>query len=138
MAKLDFGLDALFNGIANYFTNRQNLKAQAAERKNEIEILKQQARIERIKNGQIAEKDYDLLVLSQSASTMIDEIMILWVLAIVTCLFIPNLAPYAIQGFHALSQVPMWFQTVFVGCFIAKLGLRFLFSGRPLFGQTVK
>lgn len=131
-------LSPLIGGVGDYFKDKQQIKAKQKERKDELELLKHQASIERVKQGDLTERDYDLLVLKQSASTVIDEVMIIWVLGLVTCLFIPTLAPYALAGFTALSSVPVWFQTIFVGCFIAKLGLRFLFSGRTLFGKKVK
>lgn len=124
--------------VGSYFNKRQEVKAQASERVAELEMARHLSKVEAVKRGDTTESDYDLLVLKQAQNTWIDEVMILWVLAIVTCLFIPALAPYAVAGFTALSGVPLWFQTVFVGCFIAKLGLRFLFSGRTLFGSKVK
>ena len=131
-------LSPLVDGIGGYFKEKQQIKAKQRERKDELELLKHQASIERVKQGDLTERDYDLLVLKQSASTIIDEIMIIWVLTLVTCLFIPTLAPYAIAGFTALGTVPVYFQLIFVGTFIAKLGLRFLFSGRTLFGKKIK
>lgn len=131
-------LTPIINAVGSYFENRQNIKADEKKREDELVMAQHQAKVERIKRGDTVEADYDLAVLEASKHSFIDEAMIIWVLAVVTCLFIPALAPYAIAGFAALQQVPLWFQTVFVGCFIAKLGLRFLFSGRTLFGKKVK
>lgn len=131
-------LSTIFEGIVDIFKNRQEIKAKQQEREDTLEQVKFEAEVERIKRGDMIEADYDLKAQDNAQHSVIDEIMILWVLAVVTCLFIPPLAPYAISGFAALAGVPVWFQTVFVGCFIAKLGLRFLFSGRTLFGQNVK
>lgn len=124
--------------IGDYFKHKQELKA--TERQYEFQLKQAQfeADAARIARGDTIESDYDKLVLQQSMSTIIDEIMIMWVLGIVTCLFIPSLAPYAVAGFVQLETVPLWFQLIFVGCFIAKLGLRFLFSGRTLFGKEIK
>lgn len=128
----------LFKPVGDYFNKRQDIKAAKQERKDKLEQIKFEVKAERIRQGDKTEADYDIMVLQQSVSTIIDEVMIIWVLVIVSCLFIPPLAPYAQAGFDALELVPLWFQLVFVGCFISKLGLRFLFSGRTLFGKTVK
>lgn len=131
-------ISTIFEGIVDIFKNRQEIKAKQQEREDTLEQVKFEAEVERIKRGDQIEADYDLKAQDNAQHSVIDEVMILWVLAVVTCLFIPALAPYAISGFAALAGVPVWFQTVFVGCFIAKLGLRFLFSGRTLFGKNVK
>lgn len=128
----------LVNKVGDYFNNKQEIKAKAQERADKLLDAQHDAQVERIKRGDNATTDYDLLVLKQAEKTWIDEVMIIWVLAVVTALFIPALAPFAVAGFAALSGVPLWFQTVFVGAFISKLGLRFLFSGRSLFGKKVQ
>ncbi len=131
-------VSSVIDAAKDYFVTKQTIKAKEKEREDALHEAVHTAKVERIKRGDNTEADYDLEVLKQSQHTFIDELMILWVLAIVTSLFIPPLAPYAVAGFAALQQVPVWFQLVFTGCFIAKLGLRFLFSGRTLFGSKVK
>lgn len=121
----------LVEGVGNYFTTKQS-------NKHNLLMAKHNAKVARIERGDKAETDYDLIVLQNAASTIIDELMIAWVLVIVTLLFIPSTSAVAAAGFIALGNAPIWFQTVFVGAFISKLGLRFLFSGRQLFGQVVK
>lgn len=129
---------ALIDGVAAFFNKRQEIAAKSEERADELKLAMHKASVERVERGDVTESDYDMEVLRNSKTTIIDEVMIMWVLAVVTCLFVPTLAPYAIAGFASLAGVPLWFQLVFVGCFIAKLGLRFLFSGRTLFGAKVK
>lgn len=131
-------IDSLVKGIGSYFTERQRIKSDEKTRKDEILLAKQTAKLEQIKRGDIVEADYDNLVLEASKSTIIDEVMVIWVLGVMTCLFIPELAPYAIQGFANLALVPTWFSLLVIGCFIAKLGLRFLFSGRTIFSRKIK
>ena len=131
-------IDSLVKGVGNYFTDKQQFKADEKIRRDEILLAKQTAKLEAVRRGDHIESDYDLLVLEASKSTWIDEVMIIWMLSVVSSLFIPSLAPYAIAGFAGLEAAPLWFSTVFVGCFISKLGLRFLFSGRTLFGKVVK
>jgi len=121
---------SILEGVGKYFTDKQT-------NKHEISMAKHNARVDKIKRGDAAETNYDLLALQNAASSCIDEIMILWTLGIVTLLFIPATTDVAAQGFVALGNAPTWFQLVFVGGFISKLGLRFLFNGRALFGKKV-
>ncbi len=129
----------IVNSVGGYFTARQTAKAAKALRKDELAAAKHNAQVQRIERGDVAEASYDRIAQENARSSYIDELMIIWVFVIVTLLFIPATAPYAVAGFKTLStQVPIFFQTVFVGAFISKLGLRFLFSGRSLFGKVVK
>lgn len=129
---------AIIEGVSDYSKGRQKIKADKARRKDELEDAKHLAQVERVKRGDITERDYDQIAQENARNSLMDEIMIVWVLMIVTLLFIPATAPYAIAGFAALNSVPLWFQLIVVGGFISKLGLRFLFSGRSLFGKVVK
>jgi hypothetical protein len=134
---------AVVEGVSSYANNRQAIKAKKAERADRILEAKTTAKIERVKRGDKAETDYDMQVLQNSISSIADELMIIWVLAIVTLLFIPvsvcaTCSVGAVAGFTVLATVPTWFQLLVVGAFISKLGLRFLFSGRNLFGGIVK
>lgn len=132
-------LGPIVNTVGGYFTARQKASANKAQRKDDLLAAKHQAQVDRIARGDVIEADYDRIAQENARSSIVDELMILWVFTIVTLLFIPAAAPYAITGFEVLStQVPIFFQTVFVGTFISKLGLRFLFSGRSLFGKVVK
>ena len=128
---------SILSGIKEIWVNKQNIAAKEKERADTLAELQFQAKSEAIKRGDLIQADYDTEALKASETSYIDEIMVLWVLAIVTLLFIPATAPTALAGFAALSQAPVWFQTIVVGCFIAKLGLRFLFSGRTLFGKKL-
>jgi hypothetical protein len=128
----------LFGTIGDYFTTKQKIKANKVEYEFKLEEAKFKAQAARIERGDLVESDYDKIVLEQAKTSFADELMIIWILGLVTTLFIPELAPYAREGFSNLEQVPVYIQLVFVGAFISKLGLRFLFSGRTLFGKTVK
>ncbi len=132
-------ISALVEKFGDYKIKGQENKENKSRRLHEFEEAKHLAKVDRIKRGDVAEMDYDRLAQENAKNSIIDEIMIAWVLVLVTLLFIPATAPYAITGFTVLSaETPVFFQTIFVGIFVSKLGLRFLFSGRTLFGKTVK
>lgn len=128
----------LISSIGDYFTTKQKIKATKTEYQFKLEEAKFKAQAARIERGDLAETDYDRMVLENAKYSIADELMIIWVLSIFTTLFIPALAPYAIAGFQNLAGVPVYMQLVFVGAFISKLGIRFLFSGRTLLGKKVK
>lgn len=129
---------AIVEGVSTYQTQKQINKESKQRRADELEEAKHSAKVEKVKRGDITERDYDLAAMNNAKESIMDEVMITWVLCIVTLLFIPATAPYALAGFTALAQVPTWFQLIVVGGFISKLGLRFLFTGRQLFGGNVK
>lgn len=135
----------LVGGVVNYFTMskekklelkniKEMAKVDSAKRKDDLARVTEQARIDRIQNNDNVVANYDLIAQENARTSIMDEIMITWVLTIVTLIFIPDMQPYVINGFEALTDhMPVWFQTIVIGCFIAKLGLRFLFSGFSLF-----
>ena len=130
-------LEAVVNGVSNYVGKRQERKAKKEQRKDELAQAKHQAQVERIKDKHKATTDYDLQVLENSKTTVMDEVLIFWVMALVSMCFFPVTAAWASAGFATLATLPLWFQLIVVGSFISKLGLRFLFTGRSLFGKVV-
>ena len=121
----------IVDGVGSYFTDKQKFKA-------EITLAKHTAKVARIERGDATERDYDMQVLQNAATTIMDEVLIVWVLVIVSMLFwSPATAAIAIAGFTALSTAPVFFQIIFVGIFVSKLGLRFMFTGRNLFGKLM-
>lgn len=131
-------ISSIIDGVVDIFKSRQEIKAKQREREDGLEQAKFEADVEKIKRGDQVEADYDLKAQENAQHSIIDEVMILWLMGLVTCLFIPALAPYAVAGFTTMGMIPDWVQVLFVGCYISKLGLRFLFSGRKLFGKEVK
>lgn len=132
-------LSPIVDGIGGYFKDKQQIKAAKALRKDELLAAKHFAEVDRVKRGDVAETSYDRIALENRKNSMMDEVLILWTLGIVTLLFIPATAPYAITGFKVLAtQIPVFFQLIFIGCFCSTLGLRFLFRGRSILGSIVK
>lgn len=142
-------ISKLIEKIFDFFTLDKQTKLKLKERKQQAKIrereleaelkeAKEMAAIERVKNLDATEAKYDIIAQENARNSLIDEIMVLWVLTIVTLIFVPSMQAYVIDGFKALAEyVPVWFQLVFVGAFISKLGLRFLFANRGLFGNKI-
>ncbi len=131
-------ITAIIDKVGEYKLNKQEHKENGRRRTHELKEARHTADVERVKRGDKTEMDYDRVAQENARNSIADELMIAWVLTIVTLLFIPGTSETAIDGFKALEKVPTWFQLVVVGGFISKLGLRFLFSGRSLFGGLVK
>jgi len=131
----------------DYFTlsksakiEKQKLNDQAKinkiKRADELEQAKHTAQVQRLERQDNTVENYDILALKNAKESWIDELEVIWVLAIITMIFIPSMQEYVITGFKALDKhVPIYFQLVFVGIFISKLGLRFLFRGRSILGK---
>jgi len=142
-------IGSLVDSVVGYFTMskeaknkiksiKETAKVNKVKRADDLIAAKEQAQIDKTIRNDNAETGYDLIALENAKVSFFDELMIGWVLCIITMIFIPSMQPYVINGFKALDEhVPTWFQLVFVGGFISKLGLRFLFSGRTLFGGKV-
>lgn len=133
-------IGALLEQVISYFTTSKETKAKLkeikeqakidkAKRDDEFKQIKHESDVEKVTRRDTAETNYDLVAQQNARESIIDELMIAWVLGIVTMIFVPEYQPYIINGFKALQEyVPYWFQLVFCGAFISKLGLRFLFS----------
>jgi hypothetical protein len=129
---------AIIDKVGDYKIKKQENKEHKSRRTHELAEAKHSAQVDRVKRNDNTEMDYDRIAQENAKVSIVDELMITWVLCIVTLLFIPGTSEEALAGFKALEQVPVWFQLIVVGGFISKLGLRFLFSGRTLFGKIVK
>jgi hypothetical protein len=129
---------SIIDKLGDYQIKKQENKENKSRRTHELEEAKHTAKVDRLKRNDNTEMDYDRIAQENAKVSIVDELMITWVLTIVTLLFIPATSEDALAGFKALEQVPTWFQLIVVGGFISKLGLRFLFSGRTLFGKIVK
>lgn len=129
---------AIAEKIGDYQIKKQEHKENGARRTHELREAKHTAQVDRVKRGDKAEMDYDRVAQENARNSIVDELMIVWVLGIVTLLFIPDYATTAKDGFKALSEVPMWFQFVVLGGFISKLGLRFMFAKSAKFSKILK
>jgi hypothetical protein len=111
----------------------KKIKAQSVakkqERDDELESARHAAKIKKMARDDKTESDYDLMALENARTSIMDEVMITYILVIVAMIFIPSTQQTVIDGFKALTEhTPVWFSTIFVGAFISKLGLRFMFG----------
>lgn len=129
---------AIAEKVGDYQIKKQENIENKARRTHELEEARHTAKVDRVKREDSAEMDYDRVAQENARNSIADELMIAWVLCIVTLLFIPATAEIAKAGFVSLSEVPMWFQFVVLGGFISKLGLRFMFAKTSKFSSILK
>lgn len=83
-----------------------------------------QAKVEREKEIVKTENDIQKLRVEKSDKSWKDEyITVLVTIPIIMC-FVPELAPYAIEGFETLSTTPEWYQYTFIGVVSAAIGIK--------------
>lgn len=119
----------LIDGVSNYMTKRQEIKDNKIRREHELAEARHKAEVDRITRADNAEQNYDLIAQENAKNSYADEVLMFWTLTVVTALFFESTQEPVIRGFIALKEhTPWWFQLAFVGIFIAKFGLRFLFA----------
>lgn len=131
-------LTAIVDKVGDYKIKKQEHKENKARRTHELEEARHQSTVDKVKRDDKTEMDYDRMAQENARNSIMDEVMIIWVLTIVSLLFFDGTKETAQAGFKALADVPMWFQMVVLGGFISKLGLRFMFANTNKFAKILK
>lgn len=128
--------------IIGFFTNPfadivggwQGRKTAAAATVNELALLngnlkkaRVTAEIRRTENQDDADSGYDQKVLDNRKHTIMDDILIVFWLAVFLAHFIPDYAPKMAAGWTAIDKAPWWFQFGMLGILVSTLGLMRLF-----------
>lgn len=98
-----------------------------AHLEGELKKTRLQASIDRLKNQDGEDADYDQKVLDNRRYTLMDDFLILFWLVIFAMHFIPATADEMAKGWIAIAKAPWWFQFGMVGILISTLGLMRLF-----------
>lgn len=132
----------VFSSVVSFFTKPfaeivggwQGRKNAAAATVNELALLEGDlkkalvtADIRRIENQDNADSDYDQKVLDNRKYTIMDDILIVFWLAVFLAHFIPDYAPKMAAGWTAIGKAPWWFQFGMLGILVSTLGLMRLF-----------
>lgn len=96
------------SAVGKFFTNRQTIKAAEKERKDEIKSQELTAKIEKIKNGQLADIEMDTN--ARSNAGFMDDISFYLFLLPVPLAFIPSMVPHITKGFEALEAMPEYYK----------------------------
>lgn len=143
----------LLSKILSFFTNpvadltgsyreRKRIAAETAASvamaEANFKIAQFEAKARRCEQAEQNDADYDLLVLKNRNKTLMDEVIILFFLALFICHFIPIMQPYMAAGWKAMGYTgaPWYFEFVIVGIAVSTLGLMRLF--RAFSSENVK
>lgn len=111
--------------VASYFNKRQEIKAAAAQRKDEFENAMHERKLDLIKQGLIADMNWEMEFARQAATSWKDEYTLLIVSIPLVMAFIPGAAVYVAAGFAAFAATPLWYQAMVQVLFYATVGIRF-------------
>jgi len=117
-------LTGVLKPVGDFFTRRQELKAQ--EHQNNLELLKAQGerQADLIKSGLAADASWEMTFAQQAASSWKDEYTLLVVSIPLVMAFVPGMSGYVTAGFDAFSKTPMWYQLMVQTIFYATFGIR--------------
>jgi hypothetical protein len=117
-------LTGIPEAIGTYFNERQKLKAAAAMRKMEFEDAIHKRKLDLISQGLTADMNWEMEFARQAETSWKDEYTLIVISIPAVMAFIPFLAPYVKEGFAALQDTPLWYQTVLISLFLATVGIR--------------
>ena len=131
------GLDvvkSVFGLGEKWVEGREKRKLQKDQQKFEIRELQHDlkktqitADIDRTKSNDSKDFDYDQQVLRNRERSIIDEVLIIFFMAIFAMHFIPSLQTYMLKGWEAMEAAPFFFHFTIIGIVISTLGLMRLF-----------
>ncbi|MCG7567084.1 hypothetical protein MHM95_12415 [Pseudoalteromonas sp. CnMc7-15] len=129
-------LGFLTNPIADLtgsYRERKRIAAETAANiataEGELKVARLKAKTRRIENQENNDTDYDLIVLKNRATSLMDEFVILVFLGLFLAHFVPSLQPYMQGGWKAMGYAgaPWYFEFAVVGILVSTLGLMRLF-----------
>lgn len=88
----------------------------------ELEKLRHSKQIELIQNGQKLDNAWELEQIKNSGWK--DEFVLLLLSIPLVMSFVPEMQPYVVEGFAALSTTPEWYQWLILAVFTAVYGIR--------------
>ena len=110
--------------IGQYFRERQAQKSAERLRKMEFDDAIHKRKLDLVSQGLTADMNWEMEFARQAQTTWKDEYTLIVISIPAVMAFIPALAPYVKDGFAAISETPLWYQTVFISLFLATVGIR--------------
>lgn len=110
--------------VADYFTRRQEIKAEDRQHERAIKAATVERQIELIKAGMHADATWELESLRAHASGWKDEFVLLLLSIPLVLVFFPATAPAVLEGFAILEQTPLWYRWLILLIFTAIYGIR--------------
>lgn len=123
-------IGGIVDAVGGAFKSWNDGRVQVKQAKIGAEVARYEAEAQRFFKEAEQTFTWDVEALKASKTSWKDEfIMLLW-FAPYVMLFIPQLQPYAVEGFAQLAQVPWGYWLVLFGIVAQAFGLRWLFQKR--------
>jgi len=122
MSILGSVLGDLGGKVVEALSSRSQRKHEQKVQALELEKLRHSKQIELIQNGQELDNAWELEQIKNSGWK--DEFVLLLLSIPLIMSFIPNMQPYVVEGFDALSGTPDWYQWLILSVFAAIYGIR--------------
>lgn len=114
--------------VVAYFNTRQELKSKERIRKEELKDAIHQRQVDLIKEGLHADMNWEMEFAKQAQTSWKDEYTLIVVSIPAILAFVKTSwldGPTIVgQGFQALAQTPLWYQTLLISLFMATVGIR--------------
>ena len=108
----------IFGGAMTAIKELGTMWMSGRQKKHEAKM----AHLQKVVQGEV---DYNSLALQGMAASIKDEVVMVWMLTLVSMHFYPPMQPYLEHGWNMLANVaPDWFGYCFVGMFVAIYGLK--------------
>jgi hypothetical protein len=108
--------------VADYYIKKQELQQEV-----ELEVLRGKAAYEIAKTQRASEsegRDHEWEIESIRNSGWKDELVIIVLTVPMIMVFVPDLAPYVLQGFEILETTPDWYRWLILTIYAATFGIR--------------
>lgn len=122
MSILGSVLGSLGGKVVEAIDSRGQRKHEQKVQALELEKLRHSKQIELIQNGQKLDNAWELEQIKNSGWK--DEFVLLLLSIPLVMSFIPEMQPYVVEGFAALSTTPEWYQWLILAVFTAVYGIR--------------
>ena len=122
MSILGSVLGDLGGKVVEALSSRSQRKHEQKVQALELEKLRHSKQIELIQSGQELDNAWELEKIKSSGFK--DEIVLFLLSIPLVMSFIPEMQPYVVDGFAALSQTPEWYQWLILAVFTAIYGIR--------------
>jgi hypothetical protein len=122
MSILGSVLGDLGGKVVEALSSRSQRKHEQKVQALELEKLRHSKQIELIQSGQELDNAWELEQIKNSGFK--DEIVLFLLSIPLVMSFIPEMQPYVVDGFAALSQTPEWYQWLILAVFTAIYGIR--------------
>ena len=115
-------LGSLGGKVVEAYDSRSQRKHDEKLKKIELDEIKHKTKMEMVQRGQEIDNSWELEQIKNSGWK--DEFVLLLLSIPLVMSFIPQMQPYVVDGFAALSTTPDWYQWLILSVFAAIYGIR--------------